>query len=160
VTRTRAREERSAGGIVYRMIDGQPVFLLIRDSYRNWGFPKGHLERNEPAEQAALREVREETGLSDLALRSEIETIDWYFRFRGRLIHKYCHFFLIESATGDTVPQRDEGITACKWVGLEEGLMLVSYANAREVLRRAAQLMDAGRPEDQGAPAAGARHAR
>ena len=160
MTRTRAREERSAGGIVYRILDTQPMFLLIRDRYRNWGFPKGHLERNEPAEQAALREVREETGLTDLTLRSEIETIDWYFRFRGRLIHKYCHFFLIESATGDTVPQRDEGITACKWVGLGEGLALGSYANARDVLRRAGQLMESGRPEGGGAPAAGARNGR
>jgi hypothetical protein len=58
------------------------------------------------------------------------------------------------------VPQRDEGITACKWVGLEEGLALVSYANAREVLRRAAQLMESARREGQGAPAAGARTGR
>jgi 8-oxo-dGTP pyrophosphatase MutT (NUDIX family) len=142
VSRTRAREERSAGGVVYRMTDGRPRFLLIRDSYHNWGFPKGHLEKNEPAEQAALREVEEETGLTELALRGEVDVIDWYFRFRGRLIHKHCHFFLIESVSGDTVPQRDEGITACKWVTLEEGLSLVSYANARDVLRQAAQMLD------------------
>jgi 8-oxo-dGTP pyrophosphatase MutT (NUDIX family) len=142
VSRTRAREERSAGGVVYRVTEGRPRFLLIRDSYHNWGFPKGHLEKNEPAEQAALREVQEETGLSELALRGEVDVIDWYFRFRGRLIHKYCHFFLIDSVSGDTVPQRDEGITACRWVSLEEGLSLVSYANAREVLRRAALMLD------------------
>jgi 8-oxo-dGTP pyrophosphatase MutT (NUDIX family) len=143
VTRTRAREERSAGGVVYRFVDARPVFLLIRDSYRNWGFPKGHLERGELAEHAALREVQEETGLSSLTLRGEIDRIDWYFRFRGRLIHKYCHFFLIESATGETVPQREEGITGCQWVTLDEGLSLVSYANAREVLRQAARMLDA-----------------
>ena len=57
MTRTRAKEERSAGGVVYRMVDDRPLFLLIRDSYRNWGFPKGHLEPNEPADRAALREV-------------------------------------------------------------------------------------------------------
>lgn len=142
MSRTRAREERSAGGVVYRTIDGRPHYLLIRDSYHNWGFPKGHLEKDEPAEQAALREVEEETGLSELVMRGEVDVIDWYFRFRGRLIHKHCHFFLIESASGDTVPQRDEGITACKWVSLEEGLSMVSYANAREVLRQAAQMLD------------------
>lgn len=152
MTRTRAREERSAGGVVYRMVDDRPLFLLIRDSYRNWGFPKGHLEPNEPADRAALREVMEETGLTELTLRAEVETIDWYFRFRGRLIHKYCHFFLIESATEETVPQRDEGITACKWVSLDEGLSLVSYANAREVLRRAARLMTPAGRTDQDAP--------
>ena len=155
MTRARAREERSAGGVVFRLVEGRPVFLLIRDSYRNWGFPKGHLEPNEPAERAALREVEEETGLAQLSLRGEVEVIDWYFRFRGRLIHKYCHFFLIESASTETVPQRDEGITACRWVTLDEGLALVSYANAREVLRHAAQLMDSGAGTGGGAPAVG-----
>jgi 8-oxo-dGTP pyrophosphatase MutT (NUDIX family) len=159
MTRARAKEERSAGGIVFRFVDGQPVFLLIRDSYRNWGFPKGHLEKNEPPERAALREVEEETGLTQLALRGEVDVIDWYFRFRGRLVHKYCHFFLIESASGETVPQRDEGITACRWVPLDEGLALVSYANAREVLRRAARAMDSAAGAVDGVPAIGARDA-
>ena len=45
-------------------------------------------------------------------LRGEIETIDWYFRFRGRLIHKVCHFYLMETTAADTRPQRNEGITA------------------------------------------------
>ncbi len=148
MTRARAKQERSAGGVVFRVApeaDGaQPrvLFLLIRDSYRNWGFPKGHVEKGEPPEQAALREVAEETGLSGLSLRGEIDTIDWYFRFRGRLIHKYCHFYLIESASEATCPQREEGITACRWLPLDEALEMISYANARDVLRRAAELMN------------------
>jgi len=141
VTRTRAREERSAGGVVFRIADGQPLFLLIRDSYRNWGFPKGHLEKGEAPDRAALREVEEETGLASLSLHGEIETIDWYFRFRGRLIHKYCHFFLIESSSSETSPQREEGITACRWAPLEDAVELISYANARSVLRRGAEMM-------------------
>ena len=147
MTRSRAKQERSAGGVVFRVApegDGAPrvLFLLIRDSYRNWGFPKGHVEKGEPPEQAALREVAEETGLSELSLRGEIDTIDWYFRFRGRLIHKYCHFYLIESASEATCPQREEGITACRWLPLETALEMISYANARDVLRRAAELMN------------------
>ena len=141
VTRTRAREERSAGGVVFRIVDGQALFLLIRDSYRNWGFPKGHLEQGEAPDRAALREVEEETGLASLSMRGEIETIDWYFRFRGRLIHKYCHFFLIESSSSETSPQREEGITACQWASLEDAVELISYANARSVLRLGAAMM-------------------
>jgi 8-oxo-dGTP pyrophosphatase MutT (NUDIX family) len=139
VTRARATREVSAGGVVYRVEQGRPLFLLIRDSYRNWGFPKGHLEKHELPEAAALREVSEETGLTDLALRGELATIDWHFRFRGKLIHKICHFFLMESEIADTSPQREEGITACKWVPIDEALALISYANAREVLQRAAE---------------------
>lgn len=140
---SRAREETSAGGVVYRLVRGRPVFLLIRDSYRNWGFPKGHLETAEPPETAALREVREETGLSGLVMRGRVDTIDWYFRFRGRLVHKVCHFYLFESRTARTAPQREEGITACRWLPLEEAVTRISYDNARAVLQRAAAMVGA-----------------
>ena len=128
------------------MENGRALFLLIRDSYKNWGFPKGHLEADEPPELAALREVHEETGLDDLALRGEIDTIDWYFRFRGRLIHKVCHFYLMESPSAETSPQRDEGITACRWAAMPDAMQNISYANARAVLERAAAMVDSGAP--------------
>lgn len=133
-----ARREISAGGVVYRRSpDGVPHYLLIRDSYENWGFPKGHVERAEPPAEAARREVGEETGLADLAPRGAVEVIDWYFRFRGRTIHKYCHFFLFESWAGEPVPQEEEGITACVWKPIAEAVETISYDNARSVLERA-----------------------
>lgn len=135
--RARAKRETSAGGVVYRLEAGEPMFLLIRDSYRNWGFPKGHLEGDEAPDAAALREVIEETGLGNVALDGEIDTIDWFFRFRGRLVHKVCHFFLMHTDDVDTTPQHTEGITACRWARFDEAARLVSYANAREVLLRA-----------------------
>jgi 8-oxo-dGTP pyrophosphatase MutT (NUDIX family) len=141
MTRTRAKEETSAGGVVYRVDNGIPVYLLIRDSYKNWGFPKGHLEDGERPETAATREVGEETGLADLALRGAIDTIDWHFRFRGRLIHKSCHFFLMETAESSTSPQHAEGITACRWLPYDEAMELLSYANARDVLRKARDIL-------------------
>jgi 8-oxo-dGTP diphosphatase len=141
--RSRARQETSAGGVVFRIEDGRPLFLLIRDSYDNWGFPKGHVEQDEAPESAAVREVQEETGLRELRLREPVETIDWYFRFRRRLVHKMCHFYLMESCSAATSPQRDEGITECSWLPLEEALERISYANARAVLERAAGLVSA-----------------
>jgi 8-oxo-dGTP pyrophosphatase MutT (NUDIX family) len=137
-------EETSAGGVVFRRSpDNGTLFLLIRDSYRNWGFPKGHLLPGEERADAARREVAEETGLADLVIHGAVLEIDWFFRFRGRLIHKTCAFYLMESASGDACPQRDEGITACRWLPFEEASRAVSYANAREVLRAAGQLVAA-----------------
>jgi 8-oxo-dGTP pyrophosphatase MutT (NUDIX family) len=137
----RAQRETSAGGVVFRRgPEGQVRFLLIRDSYKNWGFPKGHLEREEPPAEAARREVAEETGLEELLLHGPIKVIDWYFRFRGKTIHKYCHFFLFESRRGDPVPEEAEGITACVWHPLEEAQRTVSYDNAREVLLQAVEM--------------------
>lgn len=142
--RQRSERETSAGGVVFRRdAAGQVRYLLIRDSYRNWGFPKGHLEAGEPPADAARREVTEETGLTDLILHGPIRVIDWYFRFRGKTIHKYCHFFLFESRVGEPVPQQDEGITQCAWHPQEDALTTTSYDNARGVLRRAAEMVRA-----------------
>jgi 8-oxo-dGTP pyrophosphatase MutT (NUDIX family) len=135
------REEVSAGGIVFRRDGERTLILLIRDSYRNWGFPKGHVEDGEEPGSAALREVGEETGLELLELRAPIETIDWEFRFRGRRIHKTCHFFLIETPARRTQPQRAEGITACRWASFAQAEQMVAYDNARAVLRRAQRLL-------------------
>jgi 8-oxo-dGTP pyrophosphatase MutT (NUDIX family) len=142
MSKRRAELEVSAGGIVFRRGPGEGAkYLLIRDSYSNWGFPKGHLEGNESPAEAALRETVEETGLGRLILQGPIRVIDWHFRFRGRHIHKYCHFFLFESPEGEPCPQVDEGITACQWRPLGEALEILSYDNARGVLKRAGEMV-------------------
>ena len=89
--------------------------------------------------------MREETGIADVSVRGTIDTIDWYFRFRGRLIHKVCHFFLMETAEALTSPQQTEGITACQWVSFDAASIAISYANARD--RAAARAGD-----DRGLP--------
>jgi 8-oxo-dGTP diphosphatase len=137
---------------VVRRTDAGPLVLLIRDSYGNWGLPKGHLERGERAASAAEREVREETGLTDVRVLSSIDTIQWRFRFRGTLVHKRCEFFLMESAAAATRPQRAEGITACRWTPMAEALEIIGYDNARDVLRQAQTLVDA-RPASPRTPA-------
>lgn len=135
------KHEHSAGGVVVRVEQGVPRFLLIRDGYGHWGFPKGHLERGERADTAALREVMEETGLRQVGVVGSIAAIDWRFRFRGRLIQKRCEFFLMESESGETKPQESEGITACRWTTIDEAHELIGYENARGVLTRASEMV-------------------
>jgi 8-oxo-dGTP pyrophosphatase MutT (NUDIX family) len=142
--RTRARIERSAGGVVVRAIGGEPHILVIRDPYQNWGLPKGHLENGELSGDAAMREVREETGLQDLVLGQELASIHWYFRAGGRLIHKFCAFYLMTSADGEAKPQEAEGITECVWLPLPAAAARISYDNARDVVNVARDVLGGG----------------
>lgn len=140
------RIETSSGGVVFRRTGEAAHFLLIRDPYGNWGLPKGHLEGGETPVQAAVREVAEETGLDELAVVDQLPTIDWYFKDGAVVVHKFCHFFLIESAAGEPCPQLDEGITECVWLPLNGALVTLSYANAREVLRVAGDRLSQEEP--------------
>lgn len=133
---TFANIELSAGGVILRRGEGGAVeFLLIEDSYGNWGFPKGHVEAGETAEDAARRECSEETGLAGLRTIAPIGATDWYFRSAVGLVHKFCDYFLFEAPAGSEArPQRSEGIRACSWMGPDDALARVTYANARTVL--------------------------
>lgn len=142
----RARREESAGGVVVRRIGGVVHALLIRDPYKNWGLPKGHLEGEETPAQAALREVTEETGLSDLAIGPRIDQIDWYFRLKGDLVHKFCTFFLIRSDSGEAVPEKGEGITECVWLPIDDAVERITYENAGAVLVTARDMLVAEPP--------------
>ena len=144
MARERARKETSAGGVVVRRWPDGMRYLLIRDGHRNWGFPKGHLHDGEGPEDAARREIAEETGLDELALHDGLGRIDWYFRFRGDLIHKFCHFFLFSSDAGDATPQGEEGISACVWLPFDEAEVRLTHENARRVLQAARVLVEGG----------------
>jgi 8-oxo-dGTP pyrophosphatase MutT (NUDIX family) len=139
--------ERSAGGVVIRRRDGEAHVLLILDPYRKWGLPKGHLEEGEGEPEAALREVREETGLTELVLGPDLGEIDWTFRRLGRRVHKFCRFFLMHAPAGDTRPELSEGITECRWLPVDQAVEKVTYDNAREVILKARKLVERGRDD-------------
>jgi 8-oxo-dGTP pyrophosphatase MutT (NUDIX family) len=147
------RTVQSAGGVVVRGLGGRLHVLLIKDPYDKWGLPKGHAEVGEALHETALREVSEETGLSDLALGPELTTIEWTFRSGDTHVHKHATFYLMFSERGDPVPERREGIREAVWVPLETAHERISYPNATAVVHAArAILLDGNRTEPQTEP--------
>ncbi len=140
-----AKIELSSGGVIFRRRSDVLEVLLIKDSYGNWGFPKGHVESDESLAEAALRECREETGLNRLQVIGPLGSTDWYFRAGKDLVHKYCDYFLLEARPDEAAePQTGEGIQACVWMRPEEALERITYINARQMLIRALETVPGG----------------
>ena len=136
------KTERSAGGVVVRLLAGAWHALLIRDPYGKWSLPKGHIEGGESLREAAAREVEEETGIRPDIVGPKIDTVDWVFWGDRSLIHKYCTFFLMRSRVGQPVPQSEEGITACGWFPLPDAVDRIPYPDTRKVVVRAFDQID------------------
>lgn len=124
-----AKLEFSAGGIIYRIKPkAQFDVLLILDSYGRWTFPKGHIEKGEKPEKAALREIAEETGIPEekLLISALLEKSDYWFKLEGELIHKYVYFYLIEAKEEKLKPQLSE-IQDAKWVNWHAVPEMIDY---------------------------------
>ena len=136
----RSRSEVSAGGVVYRRSDeGVEVVLAARRTRRGdlaWGLPKGLVEPDETPEQAAVREVREETGL-DADVEVSLGEIRYFYVWEGVRVRKAVHFFLMR-ATGGDVSQHDDEMEEVRWFPLSVALRRATYKGEREVLQRAA----------------------
>jgi len=136
----RTRSEISAGGVVYRRSDeGVEVVLAARRTRRGdlaWGLPKGLVEPDETPEQAAVREVREETGL-EADVEVSLGEIRYFYVWEGVRVRKAVHFFLMR-ATGGDASQHDDEMEEVRWFPLSVALRRATYKGEREVLQRAA----------------------
>jgi len=131
------RQERSAGIIVFRTkADGGNRFLLL-DYGKYWDYPKGHIEEGEDERAAAIRELAEETGISDVELIDDFRhEIVYFFRTPGRgLVRKTVVFFLGE-VEGKEVTISHEHV-GYEWLKGEEALARVKYPTAKQVMRAA-----------------------
>jgi len=133
------RREVSAGGVVHRRRRGKvQVALAARRTRRGdlvWGLPKGEIEPGETPEVAALREVREETGL-EARIEDSLGEIRYFYVWEGVRIRKAVHFFLMR-ATGGHVSLHDEEMEDVRWFPLDEAVRAAGYKGERGVLQRA-----------------------
>jgi 8-oxo-dGTP pyrophosphatase MutT (NUDIX family) len=97
-------QERSAGLVIYRIIDNEPFFLLIRYGWGHWGFSKGMIESGESELEAAIREATEETGLTKFRfIKSFKEKIKYFYIRERKTIQKEVVYFLVETQENDVV---------------------------------------------------------
>ncbi len=136
-------KEFSAGAVIFKRVGDKMLFLLIH-SKRNkmWGFPKGHLEHGETEKEAARREIKEETGLSNLRFidgfeeKVMYETVSKRPPFEGERIEKYVTYFLCEMKFQDIMIDGRE-ISDYAFLPLGEAEELVRFRNLNNILRKA-----------------------
>lgn len=152
--RSRRFDEVSAGGVVVRRHEGRWEACLVRVG-NAWSLPKGNVDSGETPEQAALREIAEETGLPRETLRvvGPLPSVEYVYRRRdgGTLVFKRVDHFLVEAPDDLPLRPQPEEIDDATWVPLEEASRRVSYRDLRPVLEEAVRRLaeDNGQPADE-----------
>jgi len=129
-------KEMSAGGMVYRKEDDGYYFVLILDAYDKWTFPKGHIDSGEKEELAALREIKEETGLSNLKAKGYLgETEVKVHKPNEKPFRKLIKYYLVATTDKELkVPDTNE-LRDVKWYTAEEALSILGYENAKDIFK-------------------------
>ena len=138
-------EETSAGGLVldHRRADASGALIgrVDRRGRLLWSLPKGHLEEGETETEAAIREVREETGISGVVL-GKLGVIDFWFVADGRRVHKTVHhFLLLATPTDQQLSDADVEVSEVAWVPLHALADRLAYADERRLVQKVTRLL-------------------
>jgi 8-oxo-dGTP pyrophosphatase MutT (NUDIX family) len=139
------KRARSAGGVVFRRTGGGVEILVLQHEGGKWMLPKGTIEAGETPEGVALREVREETGLSQVRVVRDLgqERYSFFWRTEDAFYDKTVHYFLLEFLGGEEpTPQHEEGFVAAEWVPVDVALTRIKYKETREIVRRAREALE------------------
>jgi ADP-ribose pyrophosphatase YjhB (NUDIX family) len=137
-------DEVSAGGLVVDTT-GTMGLLIGRYDHKDatgkrvlWSLPKGHIEEGETPEQAAIREVAEETGITSTITKS-LGVIDFWFMAGGKRIHKTVHHFMFTEVGGTLLAQESE-VDEVSWFPLSEIVDRLAYPDEKKLIARSAEL--------------------
>ncbi|HEV7389536.1 MAG TPA: NUDIX hydrolase [Gemmatimonadaceae bacterium] len=138
------RDQVSAGGVVYRGDNEQiEVVIISVGSEHRWQLPKGLVDKDEKPETTAVREAREEGGVTSEVV-NHIETIEyWYAGLENGIrvrFHKRVHFYLLKYISGDT-KDHDWEVNEARWVPIEDAASQLAFDNERRVMEQARVLL-------------------
>ena len=128
--------EKSCGAVVFIKKEEQTKYLLLNYAARHWDFVKGNVEPNETEKETVLRELKEETGITDATfIESFKETIAYFYRRQGLTVHKEVVFFIIETHT-EKVELSFEHVGYI-WLDYKQAMEKLTFKNAKDVLQKA-----------------------
>jgi 8-oxo-dGTP pyrophosphatase MutT (NUDIX family) len=133
-------EETSAGIVLFRKENSKILFLLLHYPSGHLDFVKGKMEKDESTHETAIRETREETGITDITFIENFEEwIKYDFQYQGELVHKKVVFFLAETKTEEIeISHEHLGYT---WMDYNTAMEKTTFDNAKTVLTRAQILL-------------------
>jgi len=141
---TKVEKAVSAGGVVVREGEtGLEVVICGRDSDGVWGLPKGTLDEGESLEEAAVREVSEETGLQ-VEIVKKIGVVEYWFAWEGVRIHKWVHHYLMRTTGGNTA-DHDAEYERVEWLPVEKALRTLTFGNDKRMVRLAQAALEDGK---------------
>jgi 8-oxo-dGTP pyrophosphatase MutT (NUDIX family) len=138
-------DEISAGGLVIDSTGTKGLLIGrrdLKDQNRErllWSLPKGHIEEGETPEQAAVREVQEETGIES-EIAKELGVINFWFMAGGNRIHKTVHHYLFKETGGKLAPQLAE-VDDVGWFPLNEIVELLAYPDEKKLIAKSGDLI-------------------
>jgi 8-oxo-dGTP pyrophosphatase MutT (NUDIX family) len=127
--------EKSCGAIIYLKKNSETLYLLLHYEAGHWDFVKGNVEVNETEKETVIRELREETGITDAHFIDGFrEKIEYYYRRQGQTVHKQVLFFLMETNT-EFVTISFEHIGSI-WLNYNQALEKLTFKNEKELLKK------------------------
>ncbi|HSG39788.1 MAG TPA: NUDIX hydrolase [Thermoanaerobaculia bacterium] len=136
----KTEHHRSAGGLV---VQGTRILLISTQAGRRWQLPKGHIEPGETPEETAVREVREETGVTGRVV-APLPGVEYWFIERGnRRVHKWVDYFLLTYVGGDAANFDAREVSGAGWFSWDEGIAKLTFDNERQVVVQARRIADA-----------------
>ena len=126
-------EERSAGAVLFCETYAGKIFILLNYPSGHWDFVKGNIEIGETLQQTVIREIREETGITDVDFIDGFEDkIEYHYQRNGDLVHKEVIFFLAKTKTTDVKISHEH--LGFAWLNFDDALKKLTYNNAKNTM--------------------------